>query len=584
MAPQKEKEHEQEHWLSRYASNYHAWRTEQPLRGGKKVFTRPLGLVEYSFDTDGSDYGGRADMNALFTLEIAHCLPSNEAFRRRIALAWASLRLQHVMLMSRVREDEKSGTKRFVVDVPRSAEEAVEQAMRGIVWVEDFVDGEVDGVELHRHCLNVGRVIEPETCLSKLHVLPLVELPGGRTFELRFLIVMAHQISDGLAAYNWFSHFVRILNMSAREIEREIEWFREEGRMRARLPPAQEDLYPRIAGNKARQRWFWAIMRVLRHVRKTLPPTFTNPLRRSERLPQAPALRPTFSKLFDYSVASKPPMNSGHCSVALSKAASTRLIALCRSINASIGAGCFALAGLSMMELHESLHPNIPLPQRHAFAASFPLNPRAFFGFNTPADSCMLAFSDGIVMPFLTSSLPVEGRFKLIARQANRGLRAYQKRLKGRETSGGLLDPHSPGRLLANGYLFQLERVESKLPPSRRTGINPQGALPAKTFMAGATCGVSSVGSTAAFFKPGMYDLGQVGRGEGTKDFSADFRGLKMGVRARENEFLVGSSTDADGIVGFGVSYDANAISEQAAEMWAEKIRSLLEVEDRPKL
>jgi hypothetical protein len=121
-----------------------------------------------------------------------------------------------------------------------------------------------------------------------------------------------------------------------------------------------------------------------------------------------------------------------------------------------------------------------------------------------------------------------------------------------------------------------LDLIEAKLHEDQKTGINPQGSLPAKIFKNGATCGVSSMGSTANFFQAGMYDLSEVGIVEG-KDFAADFRGLRMGVRARENEFLVGSSSDYNGIVGFGVSYDASAISEEAAEAWGDIIRSLLD-------
>jgi hypothetical protein len=64
----------------------------------------------------------------------------------------------------------------------------------------------------------------------------------------------------------------------------------------------------------------------------------------------------------------------------------------------------------------------------------------------------------------------------------------------------------------------------------------------------------------------------------------ADFRDVKIGVRARDNEFLIGSSTSAEGIVGFGVSYDLNAISAEAAETWRETIEGLLEVREVAKL
>lgn len=82
------------------------------------------------------------------------------------------------------------------------------------------------------------------------------------------------------------------------------------------------------------------------------------------------------------------------------------------------------------------------------------------------------------------------------------------------------------------------------------------------------------MGSIAVYLKPGVYAL----QTSGEKDFAADYRGLKMGVRARPGEFLVGSSTDAEGRVGFGVSYDADAISRDMAERWAETIRGLMEV------
>ncbi|KAF2682559.1 hypothetical protein K458DRAFT_488355 [Lentithecium fluviatile CBS 122367] len=557
------------HWLARYANTYHPW-TTTTTPNARKCFARPLGLVEYSFDTDGTEYGGRADMNSLLTLETSHTLPSKEDFRRRIALAWASLRLQHPMLTSRTVENAETLGRSFVVDVCESAEEVVQRTRGDVVWIEDYHQ-EVDGVELHRHCLNVARIIEPGKCMSRLHVLPLVRLPNGN-YELRFLIVIAHQISDGLSAYNWYSHFIHILNTPQPTIEHDIEMFHQESEIKKRLPPAQEDLYPRVAPNKVRERWFWAIIRVLRHVRKTLPPTFPNPLKRKERLEEAAPFPPLFSKIFDYGEENRPPMNSGHVTAALSRTASARMLSLCRSINVSIGAGCFALAGLSMMELYEHQHPEIPDKNRLPFTAGFPLNPRPFFPtpVPTPAESCMLAFSEGIVMPFLPSSLPVEARFKLIARHANRELRMYQKR--GRE---GTLDQHSPRRLLANMYLYQTERVESRLPVHRRMNVNPQGELPANVGKYAATCGVSSVGSTAAFFKPGTYSVDKREMEKAGKNFAADFRGLRTGVRAREGEFLIGSSTDAEGIVGFGVSYDANATSEEAADFWAQKSRSI---------
>ena len=56
-----------------------------------------------------------------------------------------------------------------------------------------------------------------------------------------------------------------------------------------------------------------------------------------------------------------------------------------------------------------------------------------------------------------------------------------------------------------------------------------------------------------------------------------------MGVRARDNEFLVGSRTESDGIR-FGVSFDGNAIGEEAVQLWKQKIEAMLDVNKMAKL
>lgn len=200
----------------------------------------------------------------------------------------------------------------------------------------------------------------------------------------------------------------------------------------------------------------------------------------------------------------------------------------------------------------------------------------------------MLAFSSGIVMPFLPASLPIEARFRLAARGANRELRAYQKRV--RPTSNGGMDRHSPARLLRMGYLAQIERVFDKAPEERKgllgLGLemrgSPQGALAASPGLV-ATCGVSSVGDLKGFFRPGEFDV-SIKDKEKERDFVVDYRGLRMGVRAREGEFLIGSSTSAEGRVGFAVSYDMCGIDREAAELWARTITGLLEKSDGAKL
>lgn len=573
------------HWLDRYATPFHDWTSSHT--GGRTTYQRPLGLVELSFDADGVHYGGRADMTATLTLALSHSLSPTE-FRHTIAAAWTALRLRHVLLMSRCIESTDSSSsfpgalRRFSIDLPGSEEEAVQETLQdGIVWVEDFYGAEeVNPRTLHDHALNVGRIVDPAICLSKLLVLPVRQKEDG-TSELSLLVIMGHQISDGLSAYSWFSDLIRLLNLTPSTLSAEIHSALQPSIFSTRLPPAQESLYPAVKGSRARQRWIWAILRVLRHVQHTLPPSFSNPLYRPTRLKTARPLPQTYPKLFSYSPASLPPNSTGHINATLSPAASARMQTLCRSASLSIGAGCFALAGLAMMDIHSTLSPSSsPSP---AMTASFPLNPRSFFTPSPSPDSCMLSFSDGIVLGHTSSSLPITSRFLLTARLANRELRAYQKR--GRQTSlnaGGAaaFDRHAPARLLATGYLAQIERVVARGSETARqlgfVGL-PQGELEAKKGPM-ATCGVSSVGSLKGFFRAGEYDLG-----DASKDFVVDYRGLRMGVRAREGEFLIGSSTDGEGRVGFGVSYDASAIDPEKAELWARTITGLLE-ESKAKL
>lgn len=560
-------------WLDRYRRNFHAWQRLQTE--SNNTFERRIGIVESAFDGDGRYFEGRADVTALLTLET-RCTLAPAELRRRVLLAWTSLRLHHVLLLARTRQEDDYEDTFLVVKRPNSVDEALQEAATTVTFVEDHY-GKVDAADLYQHCLNTARVFDPDQCLSRLFVLPLEPVHKDRS-RLRFVQVSAHMITDGLTMYNWVSHFIKLLNSSGHDLESGIDNDCSSDGIWSRLPPAQEDLYPLVQGSIARQRWFWAIMRVLRHVRKPLPTAFTNPLRRPERLASAVSMPPKYPAILDYSPHRKPPLNTFIASVTLTRSASQRLQRLARAANTSIGAGCFALVGLAMMELEEARHPPAPLAERQPFVASFPLNPRPFFGFSR-AESCMLAFSDGIVMPWLSSDLELEGRFKLLARSAHRQLRAYQKRRRGPDV---VVDVHSPARLLAHNYLTAVERADSKLPPERRKGINPQGDYPANVNFGGATCGVSSVGSTREWVRVGEYPLD--GAAADGKDFVADFRGVTMGVRARDNEFLVGSTSDSEGIVHFDVSFDGNAIDETDMKRWKAKMEMLLEAADMAKL
>lgn len=460
------------------------------------------------------------------------------------------------------RAEDRNQQRCFVVDVSTDSKKAVEHAREHLITVSG--ETQIDEKDFRFHALNTGRIINPTRSLSKLFVLPVTHL-GKDKYKLPFMMVLAHMIADGLSLFNWLGHFVDLMNKPPSELHALLTSSLSKETIRARLPPAQEDLYPPVAGNRARQRWVWAILRILRHVRKPLPSGFTNPLRQADRIKLE--FEQKYSSVLNYHPKKAPPMNSGSVTPQLSLAASKRLASLCKEAKTSVGAGVFALVALTMSSLYEELHPSIPLEKRQPFIASFPLNPRPFFNYTGPADSCMLAFSEGIVLPFLPSSLPLEARFRPLAKAAHRELRSYQKKKR-----PGELDSHSPLRMVATNYLSAIERAEQKQP----TGLNPQASYPANPNFGAATCGVSSVGlvkDTA----PGKYDLDQdFGAGQ---DVIADFRELKGGVRARDNEFLCGNSADGEGRLSYAVSYDASAMDEGLVQEWRRRMENVLELE-----
>jgi hypothetical protein len=228
-----------------------------------------------------------------------------------------------------------------------------------------------------------------------------------------------------------------------------------------------------------------------------------------------------------------------------------------------------------MMLFEERRNPDTPADERKPYVGSFPVNPRPFLeGPPTTGkeDSLMLAFSDGIALPFLPSDLNLEGRFRLLGKQAHRQLRQYQKRP--RNTTEQLqLGTRSPDQLLPMLYLSTMERLENKSDDHRKRGWNIQGQYPAKVGGSLATCGVSSVGSRASIIGPGKYDVSRLPH---DKDLVADFRGLNTTVRARDGEFLVGAVGDGE-VFRFGVSYDGCVIDPALANEWKCVMETILE-------
>ncbi|KAK5127737.1 hypothetical protein LTR08_004218 [Meristemomyces frigidus] len=562
------------HWLSDYASKSFEWQNTRSH--DQTTYYRRLGLVEACFDADGRHYEGRADLNALLELEVKSPLTRDE-LHRRILLAWTCLRSRHLLLQSRAVatrdvSSEASGAADatcFAVDLDDTPDAAVRAANQHIVFLDAHFDA-VDPLLFWTHAQNATRVVDPATALAKLFVLPLQQSTRNGRHNLRFLFVGSHQIWCGLTVYVWMRSFVHYLNCADVELHSRLRALLDPTTVGDRFPLPQEALYPALTGSVARQRWYWLTTRLLRHVRRPLQAGFSNPLRRAAPLTSVP-FSPTYASVLDYSTT--PPLNSMPCFVGVSMRNTQRLHRLCREAKVSIGAGCFALAALVMMDMYETLEPDVPLAERKPFISGFPLNPRAFFNHHSEPDSLMLAFSDGIALPFLSASLSLDGRIKLLARQAHRQLSSYQKRpkLNGDEASLHHMSSRGAGRLLAMQYVSSVERSDAMLPAELRKNVNPQGAYPLRPNATTQTCGVSSVGRRDAVIQQGMYDLDKP-----NAYFVADYRGVHAGVRPREGEFLVGIGGADDGLWA-SVSIDASAMDPALVLQWRDKLEHILD-------
>ncbi|KAI1175141.1 hypothetical protein F4777DRAFT_588729 [Nemania sp. FL0916] len=554
------------HWLARYGNGYHAWR-----RQGSDAFSRPCGIMEFRFDADGRYFGGRADVNALLNTSVSTRL-SAPRLQHHLLLAYTLLRLRHCLLRASVELRTLEVEPWFSVRIPASADAAIRDAGKAVQFLDPDVDGVLDMADFYVHAQNVARVLDPSEVLSRLFVLPR-KPEGSSRRKVQFLFVMAHQIVDGLSCMYWMADFTRIVNMPTEDIRLAIEAAVSPDSVRASLPPAQEDLYAPVAPTRAQQRWFWAITIVLKHVKKPLPEAFPNPLRRTIPLSKSRPLPPKYASALDYSQT--PPLNTFFVRFQLSKAASQRLYRLCRGVNASIGAGGFVLVGMAMMAIHEARYPNDTA--RRPFVGHFPLNARSYFNSNL-FENVMLAFSKGIVLPFLPSHLDLEARFRLLARTASRQLGAYRKRDCLRDLGDAIAynSINGVGRLLASNYIDGLERLRNTLPEHLRSAIPPpQGAYTAPSWaVSRATCGVSSVGRVdwSVSSRPDVNTADP-----GTDGVFAAAESLHSGVRVRDTEFLVGTWSQDDVLTAV-VSFDGNYIDELNVHAWVEVMKSLLEV------
>lgn len=573
-------------WLRQYATGHHEWKQARSDKTSDAlVFYRPLGVVEGSFDGDGIHYEGRADINVALSMDVKTTM-SKAALRRHVQLAWTCLRLRHTLLCATATSAQafmdydtlQKGPRFLTLRQPTTYEEI----LRSTEDLTTFLDDQyptLDPQELYLHAQNTARTFDSQETLHRLFVLPL-EKSNSNTFTLRLLCVFAHQIADGLTTMVWTIDFMRLLNQKSQTLDNSIRPLMTTVHERLTLP--QEDLYPPVSNSLARKRWFWAVTVVLGHVQKPLPAAFQNPLRFKQGPVKAtgPPQR-VFDRVLDYSKV--PPLNGGYVRAVVGKQGTQRLHRLCRKAGCSIGAGIFVLVAIVMMELYEERFPDVSVDQRLPFIGSFPVNPRPFFQHTAEPDSVMLAFSDGVVLPFLPSSLDLDGRIRLLVRPAQKQLLRYQKRPAQATVSGMLeyMGPRGAGRVLPMNYLDTIERRNAKLPKHLQQKVEYQKHLPKQPNPTLATCGISSVGKTHPLFGPGQYDLDRPLDTGG--DLVADLQEVRFGVRPRDGEFLVGVF-GSDGSISAGVSYDACAIDPEWAEVWKEKFETLLGGSERPKL
>ena len=392
-------------WLRGYATNHYDWHTQDS--GGTKTYWRRLGLVEEMFDIDGTDYEGRADLNMSLQLEVRTSL-SLSAFRDWIAQAWSIMRQKHILMSARAVNSRnlfassENGDERIYTFRPSTTvRDLRESGDRFLDFVDDTYP-DCDPNDFYLHLMNTGRAIDPTKALSRVIILPFSHTTES-TFKLRLVIVAGHQVADGLTTFRWMNSLMTLLNMTSSQLQSLAHSLVSSSPI-SRLPPAQESLYPPTIGSRARQRWFWLVARILRHTSRPNPPSFQNPLRRPTPLSQAQEFPPKYTKVLNYSIP--PPKqllhHKRHPLPAMHQPPHNPLpqrqhLHRLRPLT---------LVALSMMTLHEHHSPSTPLSQRLPFVGSFPPQPRPFLTTNTTGheDSLMLAFSDGIVLPFLPPS------------------------------------------------------------------------------------------------------------------------------------------------------------------------------------
>ncbi|GAA5877567.1 hypothetical protein JCM8547_007733 [Rhodosporidiobolus lusitaniae] len=507
-----------------YAPGYRWTPRSHPLApDATSHYHRPLNLLEAKFD-QATQKKGQSDTFVRLSLSLEGVEEQEggeEAFLGRLVLAWAAARAKHpllaCMIHDAVGEEEVFPSvqpREFRYFLPASAEDALDGA-RTTFLVHDAEEGKsleeaMDEVQ-SEFVLNGERILLNQgACLARL----VLVKNGREKGELGFFLVVSHVISDGLSVFKLVNelftlssslslptspsppsfcslaeHLAKRGHVSPWPVTPDTlsAWavVLHEETLLSRLPLGNEEHYPVIPlpslasplsstppsslSNTARQRWYWAIHRVLLKIRFDRFPTTLH-------VPRLPGPTPPVQARTRWE------------RLRLSKEMSGRLLALCKRRGISPSMLLYSLISLSLSNLLSAAHPTEPY---HPVIIGFPFSLRPFLlpspASPIPASSPSL-FSDPSTdlairitfsqihlpsLPYdLSSSDPLERR--KIHAAALRGARLAKQQFAEN------LDPRprERSRFLATGYALVVQRLlngagNNPIPhPEPKTALN----------------------------------------------------------------------------------------------------------------
>ncbi|GAA5959294.1 hypothetical protein JCM21900_003918 [Sporobolomyces salmonicolor] len=483
---------------------------ERADRPPRARFVRPLGVLEAKFDDASQRQGQsdtflrlKVSLPASVDDGDVQC-----AFVARLSLAWANLRASHPLLATTVRDAPHvetipmCRTREFQYEPPASTEDALRRAQKTILKVDaaaSQLDAAMDDLQ-GQHILNGERVLLDQSTMARL-VLVVEQDPT----ELGFFLLISHIISDGLSVFRLVNELFSLVaspdlptpatsphlltvdaflagsrDSPAWEVPGVVArpWVSmpPPDEVLRRLPLATEDHFPNIPlsssvhssstpqpteapadtephlsaphapPSAARQRWFWAITRILI-------------LLRQRRFPR--------SLHFPRLAYPSPPVqaNTRWPFLRFNKASSASMIRFCKRNSLSPSMLLYAILSMSLANAFAKIHPHEPY---RPVLIGFPFSARPFLEpvatpSSDPSSDCAIRITFGTIhLPNIPQDPTVENR-EAVRATALRGARLAKQQFTKR------LAPERQSRslFLASAYALILDRLLSS------TGRNP---------------------------------------------------------------------------------------------------------------